>query len=91
MQETTISLQGTTKPFDSTKIYMVDFSKMTSVNDLILVLASMAIAFPGTHPNIEALKPFLNLDNPIDGPNTQPQAKEIALPKLKTIKPNGEQ
>lgn len=66
-------------------IYMVDWNKMTSVNDMILILASMAIAFPGSHPNIELLKPFLNLDNPIDQQaNNGPSGLE--LPKLKNLK-----
>jgi hypothetical protein len=70
---------------DENSIYMVDWSKMTSVNDMILILASMAIGFPGNHPNIEQLKPFLNLQNPIKQQG-QPQAKEVALPKLKSLK-----
>jgi len=70
---------------DERAVYMVDWSKMQSVNDMVLILASMAIGFPGNHPNIQQLKPFLNLQNPIT-PQTQPQQKEIALPKLKGIK-----
>jgi len=70
---------------DETSVYMVDWSKMTSVNDMILILASMAIGFPGNHPNIQALKPFLNLQNPIKQQG-QPQSKEVALPKLKSLK-----
>jgi len=70
---------------DENAVYMVDWSKMQSVNDMILILASMAIGFPGNHPNIQQLKPFLNLQNPIK-PQVQPQQKEVALPKLKTIK-----
>jgi hypothetical protein len=50
---------------------------------MILILASMAIGFPGNHPNIEQLKPFLNLQTPI---KREPQQKEVALPKLKKIK-----
>ena len=70
---------------DETAVYMVDWSKMTSVNDMILILASMAIGFPGNHPNIGQLKPFLNLETPIKR-EPQPEQKEVALPKLKTIK-----
>jgi hypothetical protein len=70
---------------DETSVYMVDWSKMQSVNDMVLILASMAIGFPGNHPNIQALKPFLNLQNPIKQQG-QPQAKEVALPKLKSLK-----
>jgi len=70
---------------DENAIYMVDWSKMTSVNDMILILASMAIGFPGNHPNIQALKPFLNLQNPIKQ-QSQLDAKSVALPKLKPVK-----
>jgi hypothetical protein len=48
------------------KAYLVDFSKMSSVNDLILVLSSFGFTIKGDHPFIEQLKPFLNLQNPID-------------------------
>ena len=70
---------------DETAVYMVDWSKMTSVNDMILILASMAIGFPGNHPNIQQLKPFLNLQSPIKR-EPQPETKSVALPKLKTLK-----
>lgn len=70
---------------DENAVYMVDWSKMTSVNDMILILASMAIGFPGNHPNIQQLKPFLNLETPIKR-EPQPEAKSVALPKLKKIK-----
>ena len=70
---------------DENSVYMVDWSKMTSVNDMVLILASMAIGFPGNHPNIQQLKPFLNLQNPIKR-EPQPETKSVALPKLKTIK-----
>jgi hypothetical protein len=70
---------------DENAVYMVDWSKMTSVNDMILILASMAIGFPGNHPNIEALKPFLNLQSPIK-PQGQAESKSVSLPKLKSLK-----
>jgi hypothetical protein len=48
----------------------------------------MSIAFPGDHPHIEVLKPFLNTDNPMDMPARpkQPKQEEFKLPKLKKIK-----
>jgi hypothetical protein len=49
-------------------MYMIDFSKLNSVNDLILILASMGIVFPYDHPNINQLGKFLNIDNPIPLP-----------------------
>jgi hypothetical protein len=85
MEQTTFNLAGTEKQVDPNSIYMVDFSRMQSVNDMVLILASMAIAFPGNHPNIEQLKPFLNLDNPIKQQGA-PVDKSIALPKLKPVK-----
>jgi hypothetical protein len=85
MEETTFTLEGTQPQIDSNAVYMVDWSKMTSVNDMVLILASMAIGFPGNHPNIEQLKPFLNLQNPIRQQG-QPQEKSLELPKLKKVK-----
>ena len=85
MEQTTFTLDGVQPQIDANAVYMVDWSKMTSVNDMILILASMAIGFPGNHPNIQALKPFLNLQNPIKR-EPQPEMKSVALPKLKKIK-----
>lgn len=62
-------------------LYMVDWSNLTSVNDLIFILASMGIGFPSDHPNIEQLKPFLNLRNPISTQNPNPSG----IPQLKKI------
>jgi len=83
--QTITTLAGTEQLVDENSIYMVDWSKMTSVNDMVLILASMAIGFPGNHPNIQQLKPFLNLQNPIKQ-QSQLDAKSVALPKLKSIK-----
>lgn len=77
-----------TKTIEPNKMYLIDFSKLNSVNDLVLILSAMAIAFPGDHPHIEVLKPFLNTDKPMDMPNRteQPKTKEFTLPKLKQVK-----
>ena len=77
---------GTT--INKDKLYLIDFSKLNSVNDLVLILSAMSIAFPGDHPHIEVLKPFLNTDNPLDIPNREIKAepKDFKLPKLKGIK-----
>ena len=85
MEQTTFTLEGTQTEINPDSIYMVDFSRMQSVNDMVLILASMAIAFPGNHPNIEQLKPFLNLDNPIQK-QVAPVEKSVQLPKLKSLK-----
>lgn len=66
MIELKSTLDGNEQKVDPTKAYLVDFSKMQSVNDLVLVLSSLGISIAGNHPFIEQLKPFLNLQNPID-------------------------
>ena len=66
-------------------MYMIDFTKLTSVNDLILILASMGIVFPFDHPNIGQLGKFLNLNNPIPLPTEQPKKPPfVPLDKLDT-------
>ena len=74
MIEVKSTLTGTVKEIKEDHAYLVDFSKMQSVNDLIMVLSAMGISFPGNHPYIETIKPFLNLDNPfqMQGPK-QPE------------------
>lgn len=91
-QETTTtlasSMTGEVKQLDPTAAYLVDFSKLTSVNDLVTILSCIGYVFSGQHPYIENVKPFLNLDNPIYPGDTKPAPKEasIKLPKLKPIK-----
>jgi|688.fasta_scaffold495404_3 hypothetical protein len=89
MTKTNITLASTTlgPEIKPNSIYLVDFSKLTSVNDLIMILSTMGISFPSNHPHINLLKPFLNLDNPIPIPNNQQQPikTELNLPKLKKL------
>jgi hypothetical protein len=59
---------------------------MTSVNDLVMILAAMHISFEATHPQFNLIKQFLNLDNPIKLNRQQPEQKEMILPKLKKVK-----
>lgn len=87
-QTTKATLDLGTSEINPNKLYLIDFSKLNSVNDLVLILAAMSIAFPGDHPHIQQLKPFLNTENAMDipGRETAPVSKDINLPKLKTIK-----
>ena len=79
------TLNGQTDQIDPTKAYVVDFSKLDSVNSLMLVLSGLGITFPGNHPIIPHIKQFLNLDNPIDIPQQQPQPKKAEfIPLQKT-------
>jgi len=76
-----------TQQVDENALYLIDFTKITSVNDLVLILASVGFSFSPRHPHFNNIKPFLALDNPI--PSQQPIApkeEEIKLPKLKKIK-----
>ena len=59
------------KEIDPNKAYMVDFSKLQSVNDLVVILSGLGITFPGNHPIIPHIKQFLNTENPIDVPQQQ--------------------
>ena len=84
MIELKASLDGTSnqkQKLDPKMGYMADFSKLTSVNDLIIILSAMGVSFPGNHPLIDHLIPFLNLDNPF--PLEQP--KNTELPTLKKV------
>ena len=83
--ETTISLAGT--ELNKEALYLVDFSKITSVNDLVKIFACIGFTFSPYHPHFDELKPFLNLENPlpIPGQPQQPVKEEIKLPKLKSL------
>lgn len=85
-QQTKITLAGTVE-FDPNAAYLIDFSKLTSVNDLVTILSCMGFTFAGQHPYIETIKPFLNLENPIYPGDVKPAPTktEIKLPKLKTL------
>jgi hypothetical protein len=86
MEKATLDF-GSTPKVDPNSLYLVDFSKITSVNDLVLIFAAMGISFSAHHPQFEAVKGFLNLDNPIPMQQPQqPQPKDIKLPKLKPVK-----
>jgi hypothetical protein len=61
LQKGTIDGIGT-KPADPKALYLVDFTKLNSVNDLVVILSAMGISFAGSHPHFEVVKGFLNLD-----------------------------
>lgn len=45
--------------------YFIDFTKMSKVEDLILVLQSMGFGISDKHVHFEQVKGFLDLDKPI--------------------------
>ena len=79
------------KEIDANSVYIVDFTKLNSVNDLVLILSGLGIGFPGNHPLIDSLKPFLNLDSPIPQEGLQkaqqprPEPRDLELPKIKKV------
>lgn len=86
MSETTTTLAGSEKELDMESLYLIDFSKLNNVNELITILSCIGFTFSPYHPHFEVLKPFLNLDSPIPTQRPiQPEAKEMKLPKLKPI------
>lgn len=80
---------GTQQP-NPNALYLVDFTKLNSVNDLVLILSAMGISFAGNHPHFSIVKPFLNLDQPIfmqEQPQQPiPEQKPMNFPKIKKIK-----
>jgi len=87
MSETKFTLAGSEPEVDPKAVYLIDFSRLESVNDLILIIGSMGVSFSPKHPHWELIKKFANLENPIY-PNQpiQPQVpSEIKLPKLKKV------
>jgi hypothetical protein len=90
MSETKTTLAGTEVNKDA--LYLVDFTKMSGVEDLVLIFASMGLSFSGLHPQFENIKHLLDLDNPINVnkmPHEQEfhpaEKKELKLPKLKSL------
>ena len=73
---------------DKDSLYMVDFSRCTTVNDLMIILSSIGFTFSPYHPGFETLKPFLDLSKPIPARQPMPEAikEELKLPKLKNLK-----
>ena len=72
---------------DPNALYLIDFNKMNSVNDLVLIMSCLGISFSGAHPHIDKLKEFLDLEHPLpmQAQQPQPQRTEMKLPKLKKV------
>lgn len=79
------NLDGTTN-IDENSVYLIDFTKVSSVQELILLLASVGFSFSPRHPQFENIKHLLALDNPIPiNQPQQPKQEEMKLPKLKKL------
>lgn len=63
-----LDLNGNTpkqKEINPNAYYFVDWTKLTSVQDLVTVLAAMGPNFHSSHPMFEQIKHVLDLQNPI--------------------------
>lgn len=84
--ETTTQLAGTEINKDA--LYFVDWEKLSGVEDLVLIFASMGLSFSGRHPHFETIKHLLDLSNPIvtgQPAPPQPEKADLKLPKLKQL------
>lgn len=84
--ETTTRLAVDETKVDKAALYFIDWGKVESVNDLILIIASLGMSFSPTHPAWDRLVGLVDLDRPIYPGQTQPEPKELKLPKLKSLK-----
>jgi hypothetical protein len=64
--------------------YLLDYSKISSVDDIKAILEAVAFNFVGNHPRINTVKHLLDLNNPLLPP---PQFEvETDLSKLDELK-----
>lgn len=75
-----LNFENVEKKVNVNSAYPVKWSSLNNVNDLIFVLACLGVAFPGNHPQIQDLKQFLDLDNPI--PTNLTQQSNVEINKL---------
>lgn len=87
MEETKITLQQELPTPEMDALYLVDWSKVTSVNELMQIIASLGVSFSPHHPGWNMIKHLMDYTNPIK-PNQpqQPKQESIQLPKLKSLK-----
>ena len=88
MEAIKANLDGTpVENIDQDSLYLVDFSKCESVNDLMTILSVVGFQFSPQHPGFKYIKQFLALDKPIPTrPQPQAEVKDLKLPKLKSLK-----
>jgi hypothetical protein len=45
--------------------YFIDFTKLSNVNELIVVLQALGFGLSNKHPHFDTLQKFLDLDKPV--------------------------
>jgi hypothetical protein len=90
--KSTISLEKELPKPDMNSLYFVDWEKVTNVNDLMVIIASLGISFSPHHPAWDRISGFVDYSNPISTQQPQqtpkaetPKFEKMDLPKLKTI------
>lgn len=81
-EQTTIKLAIDESKVDKEALYLIDWQKVSNVNDLLLIIASLGVSFSPTHPAWEQIKYLADLDRPIKQGSVQPKL-DLKLPKLK--------
>jgi hypothetical protein len=66
-----IKIDPSIESSDEGAYYFVDYSKLASVNDLMIILSAVGFNFHTTHPHFDAVKPFLDLEHPVKPIQTQ--------------------
>lgn len=84
MENTKITLQQEVLEVDKNALYLIDWEKVKTPNDLMLIVASLGISFSPHHPAWDMIKGFIDYSNPVN-PNPQPKKEELKMPKLKTL------
>lgn len=89
METIKANLDGTTA-IQQDAVYLVDFSRMQRVEDLVTILAAVGFSFSPQHPQFQNIQHLLDLSRPIQIGNPQQvgqaQEKKLQLPKLKSVK-----
>ena len=86
--KSTLSLEKEAPKPDMNSLYFIDWEKVTNVNDLMVIIASMGISFSPHHPAWDRISGFVDYSNPIplpQQPQQTPKFEKMDLPKLKTI------
>ena len=84
METIKANLDGTIN-INENAVYLVDFSRMQKVEDLIIVLQAVGFSFSPKHPQFQNIQHLLDLNRPIEIGSPQPKQQEIKLPKLKRV------
>ena len=85
--KTTISLNQELPQADPNSLYLIDWAKVTDINDLFVIIASLGVSFSPLHPAWDRIKHLIDYANAIPNPQmaSAPEKKPIKLPKIKGI------